>query len=90
MKKKIPKTKVQKPKPELVIQFVGKRRTIDKKTGKIKLVLGEAPAQRRNGQRVFDLPSHDDQVKGFTHEAASELLALYPGEFKKKVTKGKK
>lgn len=76
--------------PNLIIQFVGKRRTIDKKTGKIKLVATEAPTFRKNGQKVFKLPSHENQIKGFTHPDAGKLLSLYRREFKKKVSKGKK
>lgn len=83
------KAKVENPKPELVICFVGKRREIDKRTGKEKLVLREAPARRVNGQRIFDLPSDSDQKKGFTHPDAELLLRLYPQDFKKKTPKGK-
>lgn len=74
----------------LTIQFVGKRREIDKKTGKEKLVLREAPTVRVNGQKVFELPSDDDQKKGFTHRDAKLLVQLYPKDFKIKSPKGKK
>jgi len=74
----------------LIIQFVGKRREIDKKTGKEKLVIREAPTRRVNGQSVFDLPADADQKKGFSHPDAELLLAFYPKDFKKKFPKGRK
>lgn len=75
--------------PNFIIQFVGKRRVIDKKTGKIKLVPAEAARLRINGQKTFKLPAAAEQVKGFSHPDAAELLSLYPKDFKKKVKKGK-
>ncbi len=81
---KNPKSEVRSPKSDLEIQFVGKRRV------KEKTVLAEAPTERRNGQQVFSLPSHDEQIKGFTHPDAERLLSLYPKDFKKKTRKGKK
>lgn len=80
-------TKQEKP---LKIQFVGKRREIDKRTGKEKLVLREAPERRVNGQKVFDLPPDAEQKKGFTHPDAERLVQLYPNDFKKKLSKGRK
>lgn len=74
----------------LVIQFVGKRRELDKRTGKQKLVIREAPTQLINGQRIFDLPSDEIQKKGFSHPDAERLLQLYPKDFKVKNPKGKK
>ena len=85
-KKKVVKSADQ----TLTIQFVGRRREIDKRTGKEKLIVREAPTKRVNGQRVFDLPSDEDQKKGFSHPDAELLLRLYPKDFKIKSPKGKK
>lgn len=88
-KSKKQKVKNVKSDSDLIIQFVGKRRSFDKKTGKRILVPAEAPTMRKNGQRVFLLPPDEEQRAGFTHPDAAALLTLYPKEFKKKVTKGK-
>ncbi|HEX8289826.1 MAG TPA: hypothetical protein VF556_17725 [Pyrinomonadaceae bacterium] len=72
-----------------VIRFVGKRKRIDPKTGRERLVLAVATRQRLNGNRVIELPSDAVQKRGFTHMDAEFLLKTYPKEFKKKVTKGK-
>lgn len=89
-KNKVQSSKSQVPGSELVICFVGRRREIDKKTGKEKLVIREAPERRVNGQKVFDLPPSDEQKKGFTHPDAALLLRLYKNDFKKKRSKGNK
>ena len=88
-KKKINRKKTTVVDSELVIQFVGKTQVLDKETGKSKTVLAEAPTQRIQCRRVIDLPSSDEQKKGFTHPDAEFLLAVYPKDFKKVVKKGK-
>lgn len=74
---------------EIIIQFVGKRKAVDPKTGKEKIVAAEAPVRRVNGSIIFILPSDEIQKKGFTHKNADFLLKHYPREFKLKKAKGK-
>ena len=74
---------------EIVIQYVGKRKIIDAKTGKKKLVPAEAPVRRVNGSMVFILPSDEIQKSGFSHRNADFLLKHYPRDFKVKTSKGK-
>lgn len=88
--KKVQSSKLKVQSSEIVIQFVGKRREIDKKTGREKLVLREAPTVRVNGNKTFNLPPDEEQKKGFTHEEAKLLLKLYRQDFKIKSPKGKK
>lgn len=85
------KVKNQKPDARLpIIQFVGKRRVINKKTGKIGLVQRDAPQLIINGAKTIKLPSSDVQRAGFTHEDAAFLLSAYPKDFKRKTVKGAK
>lgn len=83
------KKAVQSADQTLIIQFVGRRREVDKKSGKEKLVLREAPTVRVNGNKTFNLPSDTEQKKGFAHPDAALLLKLYKNDFKKKRPKGK-
>jgi hypothetical protein len=75
---------------EIVIQFVGKRKVLNKETGIEETVYREAPTLRRNGARVIELPSSTEQRKGFTHPDAEFLLTAYPKVFKRKRSKGEK
>lgn len=74
---------------EIVIQFVGKHKITDAKTGREKLVPAIAPTNRTNGNLSIALPSDERQKKGFTHSHADFLLKNYGQEFKIKVSKGK-
>ena len=74
---------------EIVIQFVGKHKIFDAKSGKEKSVPAIAPTVRVNGNLVIELPPDDVQKKGFTSERADFLLKHYPREFKVNRKKGK-
>lgn len=89
-RKKVQSSKSSVQSSELVIQFVGRRHETDKITGETKLVIREAPTRRKNGSRIFDLPSDTVQKKGFTHPDAEKLIQLYPKDFKIKTLKGRK
>lgn len=74
---------------EIVIRFVGKRKIYDGRTGRERLVAADPPTVRTNGNRIIELPSGDEQKKGFTHPDAEFLLKNYRAEFKRKTRKGK-
>ena len=51
--------------------------------------LTEAPTHLINGPTEFaDLPSSDEQLKGFYYERAAELCRAFPGLYKPLVKKG--
>lgn len=74
---------------EIVIQFVGKDKIFDAKSGREKSVPAIAPTSRTNGNLSIALPSDERQKKGFTHPHADFLLKHYGSEFKVKISKGK-
>ena len=63
-------------KPEIVIQFVGKK--------------SDPPERIINGNKQIELPGAETQRKGFTYADAQFLLKHYRKFYKQKVTKGKR
>jgi hypothetical protein len=86
------KTKPVESGPTAMIQFVGKRRRINKKTGKPVLVDREAPKFIIDGTTKINLPPVEQQKKGMVFDAAavSKAKELFPDNFKTPVKKGKK
>lgn len=87
--------KVKRSKPEkqlAAIQFVGKRKRINKKTGKPVLVARAAPKFIIDGNTKINLPSADALAKGVLvdAEAVQKARELFPDDFKTPVKKGAK
>lgn len=74
------------------IQYVGKKLVLNKVTGKETLEL--RPAEEiaqwyRDGNETFKLPSGEEQLKGFYHKDADQLIRAFSKDFKRPVKKGK-
>ncbi len=66
------------------IIFIGTRRVHGEEER-----LKEAPSQIISGPSTFsDLPSSEEQLKGFYYERAAELCRAFPGLYKRLIKKG--
>lgn len=68
--------------PAADIVFVGKRRRLNKETGKYKLFPREAPPFIQDGADKIKLPEPEAQKDGFYHEDAARIIALFPDDYK--------
>lgn len=77
---------------DINVQFVGKMFTRDKKTGEpVKEIIRtpeHIPTFRVNGGKKIELPSGEEQLKGFYHPDAVFLKRAYPDQFKTPKKKG--
>lgn len=80
--------KTQNAKPENNIQFVGKSKRWNPETGKQELAPREAPRHIIDGMDKIKLPEAAEQAKGFYHEDAARIMALFPNDYKKPQKKG--
>ncbi len=72
------------------IQWVGKREKLNKETGKRELVPVNAPPFINDSETRIKLPAPEVQAKGFFHEDADVIIALFPNDFKKPTDKSGK
>lgn len=83
-------TSVKKNAPAPNIQFVGRRRVTNKKTGKIEWVLAEPSERINDGETIIKLPPAVEQRNGFYCEFAAQIIALFPDDYKIPTVKGVK
>lgn len=72
------------------IIFVGKTERLNKQTGEIERVPRDAPKKINDGETQIKLPSPDEQKTGFYHARATQIIALFPDDYKIPTDKGAK
>jgi hypothetical protein len=68
------------------VQYVRRRRQLNKETGKMKVTpvaAEDVPTFRKDGEMEFKLPSGEEQLKGFYHPEAARLMRAWPKDFKR-------
>ncbi len=83
----VKKSQKKKPPPTANIIFVGRIERINKEAGKKETVSKDAPARLVDGETVIKLPVAALQKKGFYHEKATQIIALFPDDYKMPVSK---
>lgn len=79
-----PAPKAAEPDTSPTVIFIGTRSVSGKK-----VKLTEAPRSLISGPDAFsDLPSSEEQLKGFYYERAAELCRAFPGLYKRLIKKG--